>query len=53
MVDMYIIIEIIQRATLGIPKGMKKCNFYFIAFSINILMRNENITFKEHKTKAI
>ena len=29
MADMRRIIEMVQCGTLGIPKGMKKCNFYF------------------------
>ena len=40
--------EIIKCATLGIPKGMNKCSFYFYC---NILIRNKNIISKEHKTK--
>ena len=32
MMDMWRIKEMIQCATLGIPKGMKKCNFYFYCF---------------------
>ena len=52
MIDMWRIQEIIQRATLGIPKGMKKNAISIsIAFSINILIRNENITSEQHKTK--
>ena len=44
--------EIIQHATLEIPKGMKKNTVSIsIAFSIDILIRNENITFEEYKTK--
>ena len=45
------ILSIIKGATLGIPKGMKKCNFYFFAFTIDILIGNENIGCEEHKTK--
>ena len=45
--------EIIKCATLGIPKEMQKCNFYFFCFNftIDILIRNENIGLEEHKTK--
>ena len=32
MADMWSIKEMIQCATLGIPKGMKKCSFYFNCF---------------------
>ena len=32
MMDMWSIKEMIQCATFGIPKGMKKCNFYFYCF---------------------
>ena len=42
MTDMPSIKEIIQRATLGIPKGMKNADSISVAFSINILIRNEN-----------
>ena len=51
MTDILSIIERIQRAILWIPKGMKKCSFYFIAFSVDILIRNENIVPEERKTK--
>ena len=44
--------EIIQRATFGIPNGMKKeCNFYFYCFSIDILIRN--IISEEPKTQRL
>ena len=32
MTDMWSIKEMLQCASLGIPKGMKKCNFYFYCF---------------------
>ena len=51
MMDMLTIKEIIQSVILGIPKGMKKCSFCFIAFSLDFLIRNENITSEECKTK--
>ena len=53
MTDILSIEEIIQRATLWIPKGIKNCNFYSIAFSINILVRDENIIFEEWRTKTV
>ena len=44
--------ERIQCATLGIPKGMKKkWNFYFFSPSVDFLIRNENITAEECKTR--
>ena len=43
--------EIFQRATLEIPKEMKNEISISIAFSIHILIRNENITSEKHKTK--
>ena len=51
MTDMRSIKAVIQRATLGIPKGMKKTVSISIAFSLDVLIRNENITFEECKTK--
>ena len=45
--------EIIQRAILGIPKGMKVSSSISIAFSVEILTRNENIMSEEHKTKNL
>ena len=51
MTDMWRIKEMIQSATLGIPKAMKQCNFYFYCFCLDFLIRNENITSKESKTK--
>ena len=46
MADMCSIKEMIQYATLGIPKGMKKYNFYFhsvlsIAFCLDFLSEME------------
>ena len=41
----------IQSAILGIPKGMKKCNFYSIAFCLDFLIGNENITSEDCKTR--
>ena len=49
MKDMCSIKEMIQCVTLGIPHGMKKCNFYF--FCLDFSVRNENITSVEYKTK--
>ena len=49
--DVLSIKEIIQHGSLWIPKGMKKCNFCFIAFSIDILIRNENMISQERETK--
>ena len=43
----------IQYASLKIPKGMKKCNFYFYCFCLDFFIRNENITFKECKQKTV
>ena len=43
--------EMIQCATIGIPKGMKNAISISIAFALIILIRNENITFEECKTK--
>ena len=40
----------IQCATLGIPKGMKKCSFHFYCFCLDFFIRNENITSQECKT---
>ena len=52
MTDTSRIKEIIQRATLEIPKGMKKNVISSsIAFSIHTLIRNENITPEKRKTK--
>ena len=43
--------KIIQCATLGIPKGMKNAVSISIAFCLDVLIRNENITSEECKTK--
>ena len=51
MTDMWSIKETIQRATLSIPKGIKNAVSISIAFSLDVLIRNENITFEERKTK--
>ena len=51
MMDMRSFKEIIHRATLRIPKGMKNAVFISIAFFLDVLIRNENIISKEHKTK--
>ena len=40
-----------QRATLGIPKRMKNAVFTSIAFSVDILIRNETTISEGHKTK--
>ena len=44
--------ERIQCATLGMSKGMKK-NAVSIAFCLDFLIRNENITSEECKTKKL
>ena len=50
--DMRSIKEMIQCPTLGIPKGMKKKAVSIsIAFYLGFLIRNENITSEECKTK--
>ena len=36
---------------LGIPKGMKNAISISVAFSTDILIRNEDITSEERKTK--
>ena len=51
MADLGSIKEMIQCATLGIPKGMKECNFYFYCFCLDFFIRNENITSEECKTR--
>ena len=43
--------RIIQCATLGIPKGMKTAVSISIAFCLAFLIRNEDITSEECKTK--
>ena len=45
MTDILSTKEIIKCVTLSIFKGMKN------AFNVDILIRNENIFFEEHKTK--
>ena len=42
----------IQCATLGIPKGMKVEISISIAFCLDVLIRNENITSEECETKT-
>ena len=39
--------EIIKRVTLGIPKGMNNAVSFFIAFNLDILIKNENIISEE------
>ena len=41
-----------RTATLGIPKGMKNAVSIFTAISLDILIRNENISSEERKTKT-
>ena len=43
----------IQCATLGIPKGMKNAVSISIAFCLDLLIRNENVTSEECKTKKL
>ena len=43
--------ELIQCAILGIPKGMKNAVSISIASCLDFLIRNENITSEECKTK--
>ena len=43
--------EMIQCATLGISKGMKNAVSISVAFYLDILIRNENITSEDCKTK--
>ena len=50
MTDMWSIKEIIQHVALGIPKGINAISI-FIALSINISIRNENVISEEEKTK--
>ena len=45
--------EIICPETLVIPKRMKNAVLISIALEIEILIRNENIASKEHKTKQL
>ena len=42
----------IQCATLGIPKGMKNAISISIAFCLDFLIRNENITSEKCKRKT-
>ena len=51
MEDMWSIKEMIQCVTLGIPKGMQNAVSISIAFCLDFLKRNENITFEECETK--
>ena len=54
MMNMRSIKEMIQLATLGVPKGMKKNAVSIsIAFCLDILIRNENITSEECTTKTV
>ena len=43
--------EMIQCATLGIPKGMKNAISFSIDFCLDFSICNENITSEERKTK--
>ena len=43
--------EMIERATLGILKRMKNAVSISIAFCLDFLLRNENVTSEECKTK--
>ena len=43
----------VQCATLSIPKGMKNAVFISIAFCLDFLIRNENITSEVCKTKKL
>ena len=51
MVDMRSIKEMIQCATLGIPKGIKNVISMSVAFCLDLSIRNENITSEECKPK--
>ena len=42
--------EITKCVTLWIPKGMKNAISISFAFTVDILIRNENIGSNEHKT---
>ena len=53
MTDMLSIKEMIQCASLGIPKGMKNAVFISIAFYLDCFIRNENITSEEWKKKRL
>ena len=52
MTDMQSIKEMIEFATLWIPKGMQNAISPSIAFWLDSLTRNDNITSKECKTKS-
>ena len=43
--------EITHRATAGIPKIMKSTVSISIVSNVILLIKNENVTFEEHKTK--
>ena len=45
--------EIIQHANVWIPKGMKNAVSIYIAFTNDILIRNEHITPRNTKQKAV
>ena len=51
MTDIRSINEIIQCATLEIPKGTKNAISISFAFSFDFLIRNVNFISKEHKTQ--
>ena len=51
MADLWSKKQMIQCATLGIPKGIKNAVCISIAFSLDFFIRNENITSEECKTK--
>ena len=54
MADMWNIEEMIQCATLRIPKGMQKNAISIsIAFCLDFLIRNKNIISEECKTKIL
>ena len=53
MADLRSIKEMIQCATLRIPKGMKNTVSISIAFWLDFLIRNENITSEKCKTKTV
>ena len=45
--------EIIQRAALRIPKGIKNAVSISIAFCFDLLIGNENTISEEHKPKTV
>ena len=51
MAGMRSIKEMIQCATFGIPKWMKSAVSISIVFCLDFLIRNENITSEECRTK--